>query len=63
MEGYLSDVLTLFCGSATGGTRENNKGDFNFLNPQWTKDGSGLVFSSNLNENWEYDFRNSEIYH
>ena len=21
------------------------------------------MFSSNLNENWEYDFRNSEIYH
>jgi dipeptidyl aminopeptidase/acylaminoacyl peptidase len=31
--------------------------------PQWTNNGKGLVFSSNRNENWEYDFVNSEIYH
>ncbi|MGB5172207.1 MAG: S9 family peptidase [Eudoraea sp.] len=28
----------------------------------WDKDGSGLYFSGNRNEDWEYDFRNSNIY-
>jgi dipeptidyl aminopeptidase/acylaminoacyl peptidase len=28
----------------------------------WTKDGASLIFSANLSEDWEYDFRNSEIY-
>ena len=28
----------------------------------WTKDSRNLIFTSNYNENWEYDFRNSEIY-
>ncbi|MDF9797956.1 dipeptidyl aminopeptidase/acylaminoacyl peptidase [Catalinimonas alkaloidigena] len=30
--------------------------------PVWTQEGDALIFSSNLNEEWEYDFRNSEIY-
>ena len=28
----------------------------------WSPDGSKIYFSANLNEDWEYDFRNSEIY-
>jgi dipeptidyl aminopeptidase/acylaminoacyl peptidase len=28
----------------------------------WSPDGGKIFFSSNLNEDWEYDFRNSEIY-
>ncbi|WP_276389220.1 S9 family peptidase [Eudoraea chungangensis] len=28
----------------------------------WSKDGSSIYFSANRNENWEYDFRNSDIY-
>ncbi|MDX1572055.1 MAG: S9 family peptidase [Xanthomonadales bacterium] len=30
--------------------------------PEWTPDGEALVFSGNRNENWELDYRNSEIY-
>ena len=50
---------------AEGGTaRQVSHGDFMHRGtPQWTNDGKGLVFSSNRNENWEYDFMNSEIYH
>ncbi len=48
-----------------GGTeRQLTSGDFNFSGaPIWTKDGKGLVFSSNLNDEWQYDFRNSELYY
>lgn len=51
--------------SAEGGTeRQVTSGDFNFSGaPLWTKDGKGLIFSSNLKDEWQYDFRNSEIYH
>jgi dipeptidyl aminopeptidase/acylaminoacyl peptidase len=47
-----------------GGTpRQITTGDFFHRGtPQWSKDGKSLVFSSNRNENWEYEFRNSEIY-
>ena len=30
--------------------------------PEWTKDGKALIFSGNRNDNWELDYRNSEIY-
>jgi len=29
---------------------------------QWSSDGKHIYFSGNLNEDWEYDFRNSEVY-
>jgi dipeptidyl aminopeptidase/acylaminoacyl peptidase len=29
---------------------------------QWSPDGRHIYFSGNLNEDWDYDFRNSEIY-
>ena len=47
-----------------GGTpRQVTSGDyFHRGTPQWSKDGKQLIFSSNRNENWEYEFRNSEIY-
>lgn len=64
--GYLPDGFShYFVVSATGGTeRQLTSGEFNFSGtPQWTKDGKALVFSGNLNEEWEYDWRNSEIYH
>ena len=34
-----------------------NHKDFN-----WSKDSKKIIFSSNYTENWEYDFRNSEMY-
>lgn len=49
---------------AEGGTpRQITTGDyFHRGSPQWSKDGKQLIFSTNRNENWEYEFRNSEIY-
>ncbi len=50
--------------SAEGTTpRQVTSGDFHHRGtPQWTKDGKSLIFSSNRNENWEFEFRNSELY-
>lgn len=53
----------LFIISAEGGTaRQISSGNFKFGNPHWSKDGESLYFSGNLKEDWDYDFRNSEIY-
>ncbi len=54
----------LFVLPADGGTpRQVTSGDFNHSSkPIWSQDGQSLFFSSNRKENWEYDFRNSEIY-
>jgi dipeptidyl aminopeptidase/acylaminoacyl peptidase len=54
----------LFIVSSEGGTaRQISSGDRQYgSTPVWTKDGRSLVFSANLNEDWEYDFRNDEIY-
>jgi dipeptidyl aminopeptidase/acylaminoacyl peptidase len=54
----------LFIVSAEGGTaRQITSGERQYgSSPVWTQDGASLVFSANLNEDWEYDFRNSEIY-
>ena len=62
--GYIEPGFThLFIISADGGTaRQISSGNFNFGNPQWAHDGKSLFFSSNLNVNWEYETRNSEIY-
>jgi dipeptidyl aminopeptidase/acylaminoacyl peptidase len=38
-------------------------GDFHHAGtPRWTPDGRRLVFSGNRNDDWELNFRNSEIY-
>ncbi|MCZ6673455.1 MAG: S9 family peptidase [Verrucomicrobia bacterium] len=49
---------------ADGATpRQVSSGEFHHRGAsQWTPDGKSLVFSSNRNENWEFEFRNSEIY-
>ncbi len=53
----------IFVIPSEGGTaRKVTKGDFNHGAPKWTNDGQHLLFSSNIKEDWEYDFRNSEIY-
>ena len=54
----------LFVIPAEGGTaRQITSGDRQHgREPVWTQDGASLVFSANLNEDWDYDFRNSEIY-
>ena len=50
--------------SAEGGTaRAVTKGAFRHASaPHWTADSKSLVFSGNRQQDWEYDFRNSEIY-
>lgn len=63
--GYISPGFNhLFVIPAEGGTpRQITKGDLNHRGtPQWSSDGSHLFISSNLKKDWEYDFRNSEIY-
>ena len=62
--GYMDKGFShLFYISSDGGapiqvTREPyNHGSFD-----WSKDSKILIFSSNYTENWEYDFRNSEMY-
>ncbi len=54
----------LFVIPAEGGTaRQITTGPFNHRSkPIWSKDGQYLFFSTNRSEDWEYDFRNSEIY-
>jgi dipeptidyl aminopeptidase/acylaminoacyl peptidase len=53
----------IFVIPAEGGTaRQITSGNFNHGEPSWSKDGKDLFFSANLNEDWEYDFRNSELY-
>ncbi len=48
--------------SEGGSARQITKGKYNHGAPTWSKDGLFLYFSSNLIKDWEYDFRNSEIY-
>lgn len=54
----------LFVVPAEGGTaRQITTGNYQHrAAPVWTKDGKQLIFSSNRNEDWEYDFRNSDLY-
>ena len=63
--GYISAGFShLFVMPAAGGAvRQVTSGDFHHRGSiSWAKDGSALYFSANRTENWEYDFRNSEIY-
>ncbi len=63
--GYMEPGFNhLFILPAEGGTaRQVTSGDRNHGNTaHWSKDGKSLIFSANLNEDWAYDFRNSEIY-
>lgn len=53
-----------FVVSALGGVvRQITSGNFQHSSaPQWSADGDALIFSGNRNDDWEYSFRNSEIY-
>jgi len=54
----------LFIVPVEGGTpTQVTSGDFQHSSPAaWTPDGASLVFSSNRNEDWVHDYRNSELY-
>ncbi|MCG8469625.1 MAG: S9 family peptidase [Gemmatimonadetes bacterium] len=63
--GYLDFGFNhLFVLSVEGGTPvQVTSGDFQHGSAAaWTPDSEHLVFSSNRNENWEHDYRNSELY-
>lgn len=63
--GYIKPGFTqIFVIPSEGGTpRQLSHGDFNHGgNLSWNPNGRHIYFSSNRNEDWEYDFRNSEIY-
>ena len=48
---------------AEGGTpRQVSEGDFHHRKPEWRSNGRALTVTGNRSENWEYDFRNSEVY-
>jgi len=49
--------------SEGGAPRQLTQGDFNHRGTlSWSPNGEEIFFSGNLNEDWEYDFRNSEVY-
>lgn len=54
----------IFVLPAEGGAyRQLSSGDFHHRGPlSWSPDGARIYFSGNRNADWEYDFRNSEIY-
>ncbi len=62
--GYMREGFShIFYISSEGGkptqvTREN----YNHRAIDWKSDSKGFVFSSNYTDEWEYDFRNSELY-
>ena len=63
--GYMEPGYShLFIIPSEGGTaRQVTNGDFQHRSsPIWSRDGKQLIFSGNRNEDWEYDFDNSELY-
>ena len=63
--GYISPgYYHIFLIPAEGGSaKQLTHGPYNFnTNFQWSPDGQSLIFSGNIKKDWEYDFRNSEIY-
>ena len=64
-KGYIEPGFNhVFTISSEGsGVNQLTSGDFNHNGTlSWSSDNSKIYFSSNLNKDWEYDFRNSEIY-
>lgn len=63
--GYIKPGFNhIFIIPANGGApRQITSGDFHHRGRlSWSQDGDHIYFSGNRNENWEYDFRNSEVY-
>lgn len=62
--GYMREGFSqLFYISSQGGKpKQVTSEKYNHYSYDWMSDSDGFIFSSNYSENWEYDFRNSEIY-
>ena len=62
--GYIDKGFNhLFYISADGGSPVQVTSElYNHKDFNWSKDSEKIIFSSNYTENWEYDFRNSEMY-
>ncbi|MDA9015106.1 S9 family peptidase [Flavobacteriaceae bacterium] len=63
--GYIPTGFShIFVMSSNGGlVKQVTSGDFHHRGTiSWSKDNKSLYFSANRNANWEYDFRNSEVY-
>lgn len=53
----------VFVVPAEGGTaRQISSGDYHHREPAWSADGKTLYVTGNRSDDWEYDFRNSELY-
>ncbi len=63
-QGFLPDGFThQFIVSADGGTpRQITSGDWNHTGGTWTPDGLALLLSANRDPEWEYAWRESDIY-
>lgn len=64
-KGYIEPGFNhIFVIPAEGGApRQITSGDFHHRGKlSWAADGSKIYFSGNRSDNWEHDFRNSEIY-
>jgi acylaminoacyl-peptidase len=63
--GYIDPGYThVFVVAADGGAaRQITEGRHNFMGtPAWTRDGRSVIVSSNLDENWEYEPLENELY-
>ncbi|MCS5688705.1 MAG: DPP IV N-terminal domain-containing protein, partial [Acidimicrobiales bacterium] len=62
--GFIDDGNThIFLVPADGGThRQVSEGNYNFGSPRWNPDGSTLYFSGLLEEDAEYQWRESDVY-
>ena len=63
--GYLKPGFThIFTVPSEGGSpRQLTSGNFNHGGSlSWAPDGKHIYFSANRSDNWEYEFRNSEVY-
>jgi dipeptidyl aminopeptidase/acylaminoacyl peptidase len=63
-QGFLPDgFVHLFVVSANGGApRQVTEGDWNHSLADWTTDGRGLLLTANRIADWEYSWRQSDIY-